>query len=59
MLALQQVLWCAGAQASLQFHAPTLVGPGSGYASNFNAITPSVFVGTASRRGLCKPSLRL
>jgi hypothetical protein len=33
--------------ARLQFHPPTEVGPGSGYASNFNAISPTVFVGSS------------
>ena len=37
----------SGAQAGLQFHAPTLVGPGSGYASNFEAISPTVFIGSS------------
>ena len=35
------------ARSGLQFHAPTLVGPGSGYASNFQAISPSVFFGAS------------
>ena len=36
-----------GARSGLQFHPPTLVGPGSGYASNFQAISPSVFFGAS------------
>ena len=35
----------AVAPALLKFHPPTLVGPGSGYASNFVSVSPSLFIG--------------
>ena len=38
----------AGAAVGLRFHRPVEVGPGSGYAANFNAISPSVFVGASA-----------
>ena len=37
----------AAAVARFEFHAPTLVGPGSGYASNFVAVSPTVFFGAS------------
>lgn len=35
----------AVAPALLKFHPPVLVGPGSGYASNFISVSPSLFIG--------------
>jgi hypothetical protein len=49
MLALQQaVLACVGTLAAgLQFDPPVVIGPGSGYACNFEAVSPTVFVGSS------------
>ena len=38
---------CDCESSGLHFHAPTLVGPGSGYASNFQAISDQVFFGAS------------
>ena len=47
MLTLALVCAAGVHAAGLQFHAPTVVGPGSGYASNFQGITPAVFFGAS------------